>query len=263
LLEWEPDAPTGAPPIFFVAGWVSRVSGWLPLLEVLVRRHRVLYLETREKDTAEIDRRQIRPECFSVERLADDLVEACRQLGLDPQTTVFFGSSMGSNAILEALKGDRLRGLTAFLVGPNTDFHFPLWGRVAVRVVPARVIERLKGFVIWYVGRFRVNASSDPEQMARYVRTIRAADALKLKLSARAVLDYSLLPGLETISTPVAVAFAGSDTLHGGGQLRRIVEAIPNATAIECRSNSYMHSAAVAGEFDAYLASLDSAREHP
>ena len=122
---------------------------------------------------------------------------------------------MGSNAILEALKGDRFRAKAAFLVGPNIEFFFPAWGRVAARVVPAWLIERLKGFMIWYLRSFRVNEQSDPEQMARYVRTVRAADALRLKLSAQAVLDYTLLPGLETISTPVAVAYADSDTLHG------------------------------------------------
>ena len=244
-----------------MAGWISLLAGWLPLLEVLVQTHRVIYLETREKHTAEIDRSRMRPGCFAIQRLATDIVAVFEQLELDPEATVFFGSSMGSNAILEALKNDRIRGRAAFLVGPNAEFHFPLWGRVAVRVIPAWLIERLKGFVIWYMRRFRVNADSDPEQMARYVRTIRSADALRLKLSANAVLGYTLAPGLETISTPVAVAYAGSDTLHGGEELQNIVNAIPHGTAVRCASNSYMHSAAVAEDFEGFLSSLDRTKE--
>ena len=168
---------------------------------------------------------------------------------------------MGSNAILEALKGDRFCGKAAFLVGPNVEFFFPAWGRVAARVVPAWLIERLKGFVIWYLRTFRVNERSDPEQMARYVRTVRAADALRLKLSAQAVLDYTLLPGLDTISTPVAVAYAGSDTLHGEDTVRTIVDAMPNGTAVACPSNTYMHTAEVAEDLEKYLDSLSGGTE--
>ena len=113
---------------------------------------------------------------------------------------------MGSNAILEALKGGRLPAKAAFLVGPNAEFVFPWWGPTAVRILPPAVIQGLKRFVIWYMRRFRVNARDDPEQMARYVRTIREADPERLKLSALAVVGYSVMPGLETISTPVAVA---------------------------------------------------------
>lgn len=256
--EWHPEVAS-AEPIFFVAGWVSLVSGWHSLLEVLVATRRVSYLETRDKASAEIDRRLLRAPSFSIPRLAEDLIVAAGELGLDDGRAVLFGSSMGSNAILEALKGERLAAKAAFLVGPNVGFHFPRWGRVAVRVVPAWLIERLKGFVIWYLRRFRVDACSDPGQMARYVRTVRAADPLRLKLSAAAVLDYSALPGLESVAIPVAVAYAGSDRLHGEDEVARIVGAMPRGSAVSCPSNTYMHAAAVAADLEAYLAGLDGA----
>jgi pimeloyl-ACP methyl ester carboxylesterase len=255
--EWRPPASAAQEPLFFIAGWISLVSGWRPLLEVLVPTRRVVYLETREKASAEVDRRLLRPEHFSIPRLADDLIAAAAALGLADGRTVLFGSSMGSNAILEALKGGRLPARAAFLVGPNAEFRFPAWGKVAVAILPAWLIERLKGFVVWYLRRFRVNARSDPEQMARYVRTVRAANALRLKLSAQAVLDYSALPGLETVPAPVAVAYAESDHLHGEGEVRRIVRAMPHGTAISCPSNTYMHTAAVAADLDGFLSGLD------
>jgi pimeloyl-ACP methyl ester carboxylesterase len=261
LLRWVPERENGASPILFVAGWISLVAGWKPLLEVLVRRHPIYYLETREKGTAEIDEQLMCPASFSIPTLADDLVEVAGQLDLNNGRTVLFGSSMGSNAILEALKGGRLQARCAFLVGPNAEFMFPAWGRLAVRIVPAWLIERLKGFVLWYLRRFRVNERSDPEQMQRYVRTIRAADARRLKLSARAVLDYSALPGLDTITAPVAVAYAECDTLHGEAEQQRIVDAISRGTAVVCPSNTYMHTAAVAEDLDAYLKSVGREKE--
>lgn len=254
--RWTPEHENGADPVFFIAGWISLVTGWKPLLLELVRSRPVIYLETREKFSAEVPREKLTPSNFSIERLADDLVAASRALGLDDGSSVLFGSSMGSNAILEALKNDRLAARAAFLVGPNAEFRFPGWGKVAVHVVPAWLIERLKGFVIWYLRKFRVNEDSDPDQMARYVRTVRAADSLRLKLSAMAVLGYSAVPGLETISTPVAVAYAESDTLHGEGEVTRMVDSLPRGTAVKCPSNTYMHTADVAEDFEAYLDSL-------
>lgn len=254
--RWTPLSENGASPVFFIAGWISLVTGWKALLQELVRNRPVVYLETREKRSAEIPPRLMKPSSFTIPRLADDVVSAAGTLGLDNDRTVLFGSSMGSNAILEALKGSRLQAKAAFLVGPNAEFYFPAWGKVAVRVVPAWLIERLKGFVIWYLRKFRVDSNSDPEQMARYVRTVRAADALRLKLSARAVQGYSAMPGLESITTPVAVAYANSDTLHDEREVRRMVDAMPRGTAVSCPSNTYMHDADVARDLETYLESL-------
>ena len=76
-------------------------------------------------------------------------------------------------------------------------------------------------------------------------------------LSARAVIDYEAIPGLETISSPVAVAFAASDTLHGEEEVRRIVDAMPRGTAVSCPSNTYMHTAQVIADLDLFLTGLD------
>jgi len=255
LFEWKSVRDTGAEPIFFIAGWISLVTGWRPLLEHLVQTHHVYYLETREKRSAEIDRRLMRPASFSIPRLAEDLIVAADRLGLNGDRTVLFGSSMGSNAILEALKGGRLRAKAAFLVGPNAEFHFPWWGRPVIHL-PAWVYSMAKPFVLWYLRTFRVNAREDPDQMARYVRTVRSADPKRIMLSARAVIDYRALPGLETISTPVAVAYAGSDLLHGEGEVRRLVDAMPRGTAVSCPSNTYMHTAAVVADLERYLAGI-------
>jgi len=253
LFEWQPEIEDGADPILFVAGWISLVTGWVPLLEKLVRNRPVYYLETREKSSAEITQDLMRPSSFSVPRLAEDLVEVSNQLELDGDRTILFGSSMGSNAILEALKGDRMKAKGAFVVGPNAEFHFPWWGRPLVHL-PSWVYSAAKPFVLWYLRTFRVNEREDPEQMARYVRTVRAADPKRIMLSARAVIDYDAMPGLDTISSPVAVAYAANDTLHGAEEVQRIVDTMPRGVAVKCPSNTYMHTADVVTDLDRFLA---------
>jgi len=256
LYEWRPEKDGGADPILFVAGWISLVTGWAPLLEKLVQTRPVYYLETREKESAEISPGLMRSSSFLVSRLAEDLVEVSNQLNLDGDRTVLFGSSMGSNAILEALKGDCLKAKAAFVVGPNAEFHFPWWGRPLIHL-PPWVYSAAKPFVLWYLRTFRVNAREDPEQMARYVRTIRAADPERIMLSAQAVIDYEAMPGLETISAPVAVAYAANDTLHDEEEVGRIVNAMPHGIAVSCPSNTYMHTADVVVDLDRFIVGLD------
>ncbi len=260
LYEWRPEIDDGTDPILFVAGWISLVTGWVPLLEKLVRSRPVFYLETREKESAEISANLMRPSSFSVPRLAEDLVEVSNQLDLDGDRTVLFGSSMGSNAILEALKGDRLKAKGAFLVGPNAEFHFPWWGRPLVHL-PSWIYSAAKPFVVWYLRTFRVNVREDPEQMARYVRTVRAADPKRIMLSARAVIDYDAMPGLDTISSPVAVAYAANDTLHGAEEVQRIVDAMPRGVSVRCPSNTYMHTAEVITDLDGFLSGSNETTE--
>lgn len=252
--EWRPD-DTGQPPLYFVAGWVSVVEGWRPLLEFLVRRRPLVYIETREKRSARIDRRRMRVESFTVQRLADDLCEIARVLEVDRSSAIWFGSSMGSTAILESLKGGRLPARAAFLVGPNAAFRFPWWSRPLLRV-PAASYSVAKHLVIWYLRHFRVDARREPDQMRRYERTLNAAEPVRLKLSARAVVRYTLWPELETVRTPVAIAYASSDVLHAESEARSIVATLPAGLGVECPSNTYMHRAEVARDIDEFIAGL-------
>jgi pimeloyl-ACP methyl ester carboxylesterase len=256
VLRWWPRGTPDREPLVFVPGWVSVVEGWLPVLEALVATRPVLYIETREKRTARIERRRMRVEQFTVERLALDLIEAARLLGLADRGAVWFGSSMGSNAILEALKRWRLSARAAFLVGPNAAFDVPAWGR-PILYLPSWLYHPIKYFVFWYLRHFRVDARSEPEQMQRYERTLRAAHPLRLKLSARAILDYRVWPGLETIDVPVAIAYAASDTLHSEQEVRKIVAGMPCGRAIECPTNHYMHDAPIVEELDRFIRELD------
>ncbi|HQL30496.1 MAG TPA: alpha/beta hydrolase, partial [Thermoanaerobaculales bacterium] len=254
VMEWWPEQ-TSQPPLYFVAGWVSVVEGWRPLLEVLVRRRPVVYIETREKRSARIERHRLRVEEFRVQRLAEDLCEVARVHGVDRSSAIWFGSSMGSTALLEALKGARLPARAAFLIGPNATFNFPWWSLPLLRV-PAASYSVAKHLVIWYLRHFRVDARREPDQMRRYERTLNAAEPIRLKLSARAAVGYTLWPGLETVTAPVAIAYASSDVLHAESEARSIVATLPAGLAVECPSNTYMHRAEVARDIDEFIAGL-------
>ncbi|RMF83922.1 MAG: hypothetical protein D6739_06635, partial [Nitrospirae bacterium] len=168
-LLWTPQRPT-APDVIFVPGWISRLEGWLPVLDRMVRDRRVAYVESREKPTARLPRR-LSVDGFTVARMARDLATATEALGLDPGEAVAFGSSLGATAILEALKDGAWPVRAAFAVGPNARFRIPRWALPLLHL-PAGTYHLLKHAVVWYLARFRVDAEREPEQMARYRATV-------------------------------------------------------------------------------------------
>jgi len=256
VLQWQPERPQTDEPLVFVAGWVSVVEGWADLLQQLAPQWPIVYIESREKRSARIARGRAGARHFAIPRLAEDLITACDHLGVNDDRSVLFGSSMGSNAILEGLKGGRLAARAAFLIGPNAEFRFPWWGNLLLHM-PAAAYHPLKHFVIWYLKNFRLDAEKEPDQLKRYQRTLRAAHPVRIKRSAQALRRYRIWDGLETISTPVAIAYATSDLLHGEAEARRIVERLPGAEGIPCPSNQYMHTAAVIKEMKEFFDRVD------
>ncbi len=257
VMTWTPDAPVDDTPVVFVAGWVSSVLGWAEMIRELAVRRRVVYIETREKSSAFIAKSGLGPADFSIEQMARDLVAAFDALGVDSHRAVVAASSLGATAVLEALKHGRLRARAAFLIGPNAEFRAPRFLR-PILYLPAGLYHVVKYFVLWYVRNFRVDAKREPEQWARYSRTLREANPHRLKWSARAIKDYTVWDGLGTVEIPVAVAYAPTDKLHGADNIHRIVSAMPNARAVECASNKAMHDARVAHQIEDFILRLET-----
>lgn len=253
VLRWRPDSPAH-PPVVFVAGWVSDLAGWLDLLRAMVRDREVVYVETREKASATLPGR-LGPSHFTVASLAADLDRVCTTLDLD-ELPVLMGSSLGGTVILEALKRPEFPARAAFLIGPNARFPIPWWGWPLLRL-PNAAYTVGREFALWYLRRFRVDSEREPEQMQRYVRTVRGAEPGRLKLSARALGRYTVWPGLAEVRLPVAVAYAPSDTLHAATDILRIVRELPAGTAVECPSNLHMHRPDVLVDLDRFLSSVD------
>ncbi|MCL4233113.1 MAG: alpha/beta hydrolase [Deltaproteobacteria bacterium] len=257
VMTWTPDVATDDVPVVFVAGWVSSVLGWAEMIRELAARRPVIYIETREKSSAHIAKSGLGPADFSIEQMARDLVAAFDALDIKPARAVVAASSLGATAVLEALKHGRLRARAAFLIGPNAEFRAPRSLR-PILYLPAGLYHVVKYFVLWYVRTFRVDVKREPEQWGRYNRTLRDANPLRLKMSARAVMDYTVWDALETVEVPVAVAYAPSDKLHGADNIHRIVETMTNARAVECVSNKAMHDERVARRIEDFIAKLEA-----
>ncbi len=254
VMNWRPKKPVSEAPIVFVAGWVSAVYGWTPLLKVMASRRPVYYIETREKRSALIEKRKLKPDNFSIKQIAEDLISVCQQLGIAGTTTTVVGSSLGATALLEALKGGRLTAGTAFLIGPNSDFKAP-WYLHWMLFLPAFLYHGIKYFVLWYMRTFLVDVKKEPEQMMRYNETLLVAHPQRIKLSARSTIlgHYEVWPHLSSVTIPVALAYAPTDTFHSSENIRLMADRLPKVTVIACPSNKYMHSAEVMQDIDTFV----------
>ena len=251
---WRPRQPVSEDPIVFVAGWVSAVSGWAPLLKVMAATRPVYYIETREKRSAFIEKSQLKPEDFSIRQMAEDLISACHQLEIATPTATVVGSSLGATALLEALKEGRLIAGSAFLIAPNSDFKAP-WYLQWMLFLPAFLYHGLKYFILWYLKTFVVDVKNEPEQMIRYNETLEAAHPQRIKLSAKAAIQgkYEVWPHLNSVTIPVALAYAPTDTLHSSENIRLMADRLHRATVVVCPSNLYMHSAEVVQDIEAFI----------
>ena len=259
VMIWRPKKPVSENAVIFVAGWVSAVSGWASLLKVMAAGRPVYYIESREKRSALFEKRKLKPEDFSIGRMAEDLIVACRQLGIALPTSTVIGSSLGATALLEALKGGRLTAGEAFLIAPNSEFKAP-WYLQWMLYLPAFLYHGIKYFILWYLKTFMVNVKNEPEQMMRYHETLQAAHPRRIKLSARAAIKghYQVWPNLDSVRIPVALAYAPTDTLHSSANIRLMADRLPQSTIVTCPSNKYMHSAEVMQDIEAFI--LKSAR---
>ncbi len=239
------------PPVLFVPGWVSLPGPWAPAIRALVPKGSVDYVESREKHTSELPPGAWRKELFSIEQAGRDLARVIDDLGHDPREVVFVASSLGANAVLDVLNRG-LRCRAAVLIGPNVTVRFPWWGHGLIRL-PVAAYRLALPVIEFYLARFRVDAEREPEQMARYRATLRSADPRRLKLSAQAVADAALPDDLSGVADPVMIAYAPSDSLHGGDALEALANRLPRGAAVAFPSNRALHDARLALGIDEFL----------
>ncbi len=228
------------PVIFFVAGWISAISGWRGVLKVISSEYRTIYLETREKQSSIVPKKT--RVSFSMDRLSADIREAVEKLIPPRRTFIMAGSSLGGTAIIDYLAKEGRKPLCAVLVGPNAEFRFPKFLGSVIPAFPPSFYLVLKPFVKWYLRNFRLDKKNEQEQVKKYEATLDAADPYKLKYNAIAIRNYSIWHILSDVSTPVLVVGAALDKLHGNESLKKMVAALPRASYRELASNKETHS---------------------
>ena len=228
------------PVILFVAGWISLISGWRGVLKVLTAEHRVIYCETREKQSSTVP--DVKKVSFSIERLKLDIGEIIENIITPSEKFILAGSSLGASAILEYCASDKRKPLCSVLINPNTEFRFPKFLGEIIPVLHPSLYLAVKPVIKWYLRNFRLDKKTCKEQIEKYENTLDCANPYKLKANALAIKNYVIWGRIDNINVPCLVMGATSDTLHATDNVKRLLKLIPDSTYIELKSNMENHS---------------------
>ncbi len=128
-----------APVLIFVAGWVSLIKGWRDVLKIVVPNFRVLYVETREKKSAQLPEGKY--PSFTVARMAKDIDEVVKTTLKDDTPFYLAGSSLGSTVILHYLSQPDYRDPErSLLISPIGEVHFPFWAKIIINYFHPQLI---------------------------------------------------------------------------------------------------------------------------
>lgn len=240
MFQFSPAVATDRPPLLFVAGWISQISGWTGVLKALTADYNVHYLETREKASSKVAK--VSAVAFDMHRMRDDVAEVITQCYPDGRY-LLAGSSLGASAIVEFLLMHKHSPNATALIAPNPELKFPkglMYGLVSW--FPPALYAPIKAIAKWYLRNFRLDPAKEPEQYEKYASTLDAADPYKLKPNAMAMLDYQVWDRLAAVKDKVLIVGASSDKLHGLDNLLRMAKLMPNATLVSMESNKVTHS---------------------
>ncbi len=244
------------PVILFVAGWISLLSGWKGVLKVLLGEYKILYLESREKQSSMVP--DVKKASFSMQRLALDLGEIVEQVIEPSGEFILAGSSLGATAILEYCTEGKRKPLSAVLIAPNTEFRFPKILELIVPAIHPSLYFCIKPVIKWYLRNFRLDKKNSTEQIKKYEKTLDCANPYKLKANALALRNYALSDSVGHITVPCLIIGATTDTLHDTGNIKQLVNKISEAKYIEMESNMETHSEKAGHVIEKYIKSLMS-----
>ena len=239
------------PVIVFVAGWISMISGWKGVLKVLTVKYRVLYLETREKQSSIVP--DVKKVSFSMDRLVLDIAQIVKKVIPPSEKFVLIGSSLGATVILEYCGSEGREPLSAILISPKAEFEFPKLLELIIPALHPSLYFSFKPLLKWYLRNFRLDKKNNREQIAKYENTMDCADPYKLKANALALRKYVLLNRVNKINVPCLMIGATTDTLHGTGEIKQIMKIIPDSSYIELESNMETHSEKAGRVIEKYI----------
>ncbi len=252
VVNFTPATNTHRPAVIFVAGWVSHIDGWHEVLLEMTSQFPVLYVETRDKTSAQVSREAD----YSVAALAGDLAAVVAHYQLAPDDYIMLGSSLGGTAILECFHLLQAKPRCLVLIGPNAEFRLPPLGATFIRLFPPSVYLGLRPIIKLYLRLFRLDVKADYAQYAKYKRVLDAADPWKLKRGMLALATYQVWERLAGINRPTLVIGGAHDVMHEPGNLRRMVSMLPRGQYLDLGTNRATHSSEMVERVREYLGTL-------
>ncbi|NHK30804.1 MAG: lysophospholipase [Asgard group archaeon] len=225
----------------FIPGFLSLFARWEKVLQALNDCYKIHYVESRDKYTSRINRNAILNICEMSKDL--DIIEMA--LELDKRKYITISSSMGASMVLENLAKKSISPIGAMLIGPMTEMKSPKWIPALLKILPPFVVNWFKPLMKWGIRNKMVDKEKEPEQVDEYIKSINAADCLKLKKwMLHNANKYNCTDILKKINDRIILIGTTSDLTHDCKIAINIAHKLINCTYIELRSNKAAHDLA-------------------
>ncbi len=246
------------PTVVFIPGWISRLEGWQTVLKEMTRHFNVIYVETREKISAQISGEKE----YDVEAIGGDIVSLVKQLDFSSKEFILFGSSLGATAILDCASQLPVEPRALVLIGPNAEFRVPWWGKAIIYPFYPGFYFVLKPLVKWYLKVFRLNIKADRAQFEKYCKALDEADPWKLKKGVIPLSRYTVWDKLQAIPFQTLIVGGEKDILHEPDNLKKMHAMMNHSTYLDMETNAKSHSPEMVHALRHYLSSLTKEVKH-
>lgn len=228
--------------IMLIPGYLTVFQSWQRVMELLTKKYRVLYFESREKSSSNIPNRKMERQ-VTLHKMAYDLKEVVEQMELDKQKYITLASSTGGNILTEALSENWINPTGAVMVGPAIEFHVNWFIVFLSAITPNALIQGiLKPFVKIYISIVYVNKNAEPEQLQKYMRALEEAHMRKAMPLFRRMYHYKSWHMLPKVKTPTLLLGASLDKMHATKECLHVHELMPNSFYVDLGSNKATHS---------------------
>lgn len=229
--------PEEAYTLLIVPGWGSVVLGWDTVLLEANKDFNIIYVETREKGSSELNK-QTR---HDLDRSSTDIKETIEKLTIDENNLILFGSCYGGLIIADGLAKEKYAPLFSVLIAPPIRVELPEIIRYTYWLIPAYdwVINPLKKFARWWI---RKKKTESKEQAAKYIRVTEEADPKKWKRVGKHIARPKHTFVYEKVTQPVLLIAAEQDKMHDAKVTQKICNLIDDVTYIDLETNKNTHS---------------------
>jgi pimeloyl-ACP methyl ester carboxylesterase len=252
IITFTPQAASSSKTIVFIPGLASVIDNFRETVIELGRHHKVVYIETREKGSARVDKWHK----FTVDDITADIVHFVDGRFGEGELFVMAGYSLGATAIAEAFGRLKHKPQRIVLIEPNATFKFPVWLALLARF-SGIIYTPMKPFLKWYMRRYRINIKEDLEMYLINCRILDAAEPVRLGRAVRELRPYAMDGCLQAITIPSMVVVASKDMFHSHGEGSYISERISNCNRLDMNDNKQTHSAEMGRVISAFVLSED------
>ncbi len=227
VYHYKPEKQISVRPIIFLPGFATTPLTWQDFHIAHHGKNEYFYVETREKESANI--RRHRKADLTINQLALDVAQVIDYLGYTDQDYILMGNCLCGGVILLGLIQGFISPPTAIVFDP-----FAKWtqNRLFVKMIMPIFPPFLLGLLKFLIAKIVMANMKNEAQKRRNMDIVDKAVPWKWRKFSLQNVNYDLSHDLSKITKEVYVCHGPVDKYHPEGTFRKVTKEIPNGQFI-------------------------------